>query len=195
MYHHGYGYAPYGPYSPAGTPVPTIGNDGQLYGPQHYQYPPYFQPVTPPSGPFSPTPAVPQSEVSTSLAADQKPVPMEAANGNSNGATNGGSVKGNNGATPGKQAYQNSSFSSSASHGRGGMPGCIPTTGYQDPRYGFDGLCSHVPWLDGPLISDRQPRPVASAAISSSISGGNNITASRNQNFRPSSQFMVCVPL
>ncbi|MFS8006017.1 hypothetical protein Hanom_Chr13g01244301 [Helianthus anomalus] len=42
----GYGYAPYGPYSPAGSPVPTTGHDGQLYGAQQYQYPsPYFQPV------------------------------------------------------------------------------------------------------------------------------------------------------
>ena len=39
MYHHGYGYAPYGPYPPVGSPVPTVGHDGQLYGPQHYQCP------------------------------------------------------------------------------------------------------------------------------------------------------------
>ncbi|RZC77199.1 hypothetical protein C5167_001424 [Papaver somniferum] len=36
LYHHGYGYAPYGAYSPARSPVPTMGHDG-LYGPQHYQ--------------------------------------------------------------------------------------------------------------------------------------------------------------
>ncbi|KAL8217274.1 hypothetical protein R6Q57_024111 [Mikania cordata] len=43
----GYGYAPYGPYSPAGSPVPTAGHNGQLYGTQHYQYPsPYFQSMT-----------------------------------------------------------------------------------------------------------------------------------------------------
>ncbi|KAJ0794417.1 hypothetical protein HanPI659440_Chr04g0139031 [Helianthus annuus] len=42
----GYGYAPYGPYSPAGSPVPTTGHDGQLYGAQQYQYPsPCFLPV------------------------------------------------------------------------------------------------------------------------------------------------------
>ncbi|KAJ0673055.1 hypothetical protein HanOQP8_Chr13g0503971 [Helianthus annuus] len=46
----GYGYAPYGPYSPAGSPVPTTGHDGQLYGAQQYQYQyqypsPCFQPV------------------------------------------------------------------------------------------------------------------------------------------------------
>ncbi|RZC12798.1 YTH domain-containing protein ECT4-like isoform X2 [Glycine soja] len=161
LYHHGYGYAPYGPYSPAGSPVPTMGNDGQLYGPQHYQYPPYFQPLTPTSAPFTPTPAVlPQGEVSTSVAADQKPLPVDAANGNSNGVANGGNAK-----------------------GRG------PTSGYQDPRFGFDGVRSPIPWLDAPLFSDGQPRPVSSTTITSSISGGNN-TASRNPTFRPNSQFM-----
>ena len=30
MYHHGYGYVPYGPYPPAGFPIPTVGHDGQL---------------------------------------------------------------------------------------------------------------------------------------------------------------------
>ncbi|KAK4258265.1 hypothetical protein QN277_007734 [Acacia crassicarpa] len=162
MYHHGYGYAPYSPYSPAGSPVPTMGNDGQLYGPQHYQYPPYFQPMTPTSGQYMPTPAVPtQGDVSTSLAADQKPLPVEATNGNSNGINNGGSVKGNNGANTGKPAYQVSSFNSNASYGR-----------------------------DAPLFSDGQPRPVASTALTSSMSGGNNMTTSRNQTFRPGSQFM-----
>ncbi|KAI4317340.1 hypothetical protein L6164_025214 [Bauhinia variegata] len=191
MYHHGYGYAPYGPYSPAGSPVPTMGNDGQLYGPQHYQYPPYFQPLNPTSGPFTPTPAVPpQGEVSTSAPADQKPLPVEAANGNSNGVTNGGTVKGSNGATPVKPAYQNSSFNSHASYGRGAMPGRVPTPGYQDPRFAFDGLRSPIPWLDGPLFSDGQPRPMTSSVITSSISGGNNVTASRNQTYRPNSQFM-----
>lgn len=193
MYHHGYGYAPYSPYSPAGSPVPTMGNDGQLYGPQHYQYPPYFQPMTPTSGQFTPTPVVPtQGDVSTSVATDQKPLPVEAANGNTNGIANGGTVKGSNGASPGKPNYH-SSISSNASYGRGNMPGRVPTSGYQDPRFGFDGLHSPIPWLDTPIFSDGQPRPVTSSAIASSISGGNNISASRNQTFRPGSQFMVCV--
>ncbi|KAI4344851.1 hypothetical protein L6164_012038 [Bauhinia variegata] len=190
VYHHGYGYAPYAPYSPAGSPVPTMGNDGQLYGPQHYQYPPYFQPLTPTSGPLTPSPAVPpQGEVSTSLPADQKPLPVETANGNSNGVANGGTVKGSNGAAPVKP-YQNSSFSSNASYGRGAMPGRVPTSGYQDPRFAFDGLRSPIPLLDTPLFSDGQPRPMTSTAITSSLSAGNNITASRNQSYRPNSQYM-----
>jgi len=169
-----------------------MGNDGQLYGPQHYQYPPYFQPLTPTSAPFTPTPAVlPQGEVSTSVAADQKTLPVEAANGNSNGVANGGNTKGNNSVAPVKQANQNSSYSSKASNERVAMPGRGPTSGYQDPRFGFDGVRSPIPWLDAPLFSDGQPRPVSSTAITPSISGGNN-SASRNQTFRPNSQFMVC---
>lgn len=192
LYHHGYGYASYAPYSPAGSPVPTMGNDGQLYGPQHYQYPPYFQPLTPTSGAFAPTPAVPpQGEVATSVAADQKSFPVEAANGNSNGVTNGGNAKGNNGAAPVKPAYQNS-FGSNASYERGAMLGRGPTSGYQDPRFVFDGVRSPIPWIDAPLFSDGQPRPVSSTTITSSVSGGNNGTASRNQTFRPNSQYMVC---
>lgn len=66
------------------------------------------------------------------------------------------------------------------------------TSGYQDPRFGFDGARSPVPWLDAPIFSDGQPRPVSSTAISSSIPSGNNGTASRNQTYRPNSQYMVC---
>jgi hypothetical protein len=192
MYHHGYGYAPYGPYSPAGSPVPTLGNDGQLYGPQHYQYP-FFQPLTPTSGPYTPSPAAsPQTDVSASVAADQKPLPVEAANGNSNGVTNGGSVKGNNASAPLKPTYQNS-FVSNGSYGTGALPGRGPASNYQDGRYSFDVLRSPFPWLDGPLLSDGQPRPVTSTAISTSISNGNNVPSSRNQNFRPSTNYMVCM--
>ena len=98
MYHHGYGYVPYGPYPPAGSPVRTVGHDGQLYGPQHYQYPaPYFQPPTPTSGPYNPSPvAPPPGEVTTSVAADQKPLSVETANGNSNSLARGGAMKGGN---------------------------------------------------------------------------------------------------
>jgi len=72
-----------------------MGNDGQLYGPQHYQYPPFFQPLTPTSGPFTPTSAAhPQGDNPTSVAADQKPLSVEAANGNTNTGTNGASAKG-----------------------------------------------------------------------------------------------------
>ncbi|KAJ0083804.1 hypothetical protein Patl1_30064 [Pistacia atlantica] len=190
MYHHGYGYAPYAPYSPATSPVPTMGTDGQLYGPQHYQYPHYFQPLTPTSGPYSPNPvAPPPSDVSTSAAPDQKPLPVETANGKSNTVANGG-VKGSNGAAPFKPSYQTSSFNSNNTYGRGSLPGRIPASGYQDPRFSFDGMRSPIPWLDGSMTPDSQHRPVNSTTYGTSISNGNNVPSSRNQNYRPNSHYM-----
>ncbi|KAA8519137.1 hypothetical protein F0562_013390 [Nyssa sinensis] len=143
MYHHGFGYAPYSPYSPTGTPVPTVGHDGQLYGAQHYQYPTtYFQPMTPTSGPYNPSLAAPtKGDLSISAAADQTPLPVDTANGNSNGITN----------------------------ERGALPGGIPTSGYQDPRFGFDSLRSPIVWMDGSIYSEGQPRPLTSTALTSVI--------------------------
>ncbi|GAV64910.1 YTH domain-containing protein [Cephalotus follicularis] len=185
LYPHGYGYQPYGPYSPAASPVPTMGSDGQLYGPQQYQYPPYFQPLTPNSGPYTPGPAaLPQVELTTSPASDQKPLPLEPANA----VASGGGVKGHTGSAPLKSTYQ-SSFNSNNSYGRGAMTGGISASPYQDPRFGFDVLSSPIPWVDGSIFSDAQQK--TSTAISSSISKGNSIPSSRNQNFRPNSQFMA----
>ncbi|GMJ00904.1 evolutionarily conserved C-terminal region 2 [Hibiscus trionum] len=190
LMYHGYGYAPYGPYSPATSPVPTVGSDGQLYGPQHYQYPPFFQPVTLTSGPFTPNPvAPPHGEPVTSAAADQKPLPVETVNSNSNGVANGGNVKGNN--VPGaiKPSYPNS-FNSNNSYGRGGPTGGFSASGYQDPRYGFDGFQSPIPWVDGSMYSDGQHRPVTSTGINSSFSKANGFPTSRNQNFQSNSNYM-----
>ncbi|KAL0418062.1 UNVERIFIED_CONTAM: YTH domain-containing protein ECT2 [Sesamum radiatum] len=186
MYHHGYGYAPYGPYSPATSPVPTVGHDGQLYGAQHYQYPtPYFQSLTPTSGPY-PTPAGPaKGEIATSAAADQAPLSVDSTNSKSNGIANSGGAKGNNGTAPARAAYQNSSFNVNGSYGRGALPGGIPGSGYQDPRFGFDGLQSPIPWLENPYFSDGQPRPVTTSSMTSPATNGNGVPSSRNQNFRP----------
>ncbi|KAJ4979035.1 hypothetical protein NE237_009815 [Protea cynaroides] len=186
MYHHGYGYAPYGPYSPANSPVPTIGHDGQLYGPQHYQYPaPYYQPPTPPSGPYTPNQStVPQGDVSTSIASEQVPLPVETAKGNSNGFAS-GNVDGNNSSGPLRPSYQNSSLNSNGSYMRGVLPGGIPASGYQDPRFGFDGMRSPIPWVDGPVFSDGQPRPVTSSSVSSTVSHISNVPPVRNQNLHP----------
>ncbi|XP_057509024.1 YTH domain-containing protein ECT2-like [Actinidia eriantha] len=185
MYHHGYGFASYGPYSPAGSPVPTIGHDGQLYGAQHYQYP-YLQPLTPNSAPYNPTSAAPpRGESPTPEAADQTPLPVDAIDGKSNGITNMGAAKGNNNPAPTKQTYQNSSVNSNGSYGRCGLPGGIPTPGYQDPRFAFDGLQSAIPWLDGPIFSNGQPRPTST----SMVPHANNTPASKNQNFHSHSQF------
>jgi hypothetical protein len=184
VYHHGYGYAPYAPYSPAASPVPTMGHDGQLYGAQHYQYPtPYFQSVAPPSGAYSTSAAPAKGEIASSAAADQASLPVDSTNSKSNGIANSGSAKGNNGTAPARGTHQNSSFNLSVSYGRGGLPGGIPASSYQDPRFGFDGLRSPIPWLEGPYFSDGQARPVTTSSMTS-IANGNGVP-SKNQAFRP----------
>ncbi|KAG8387393.1 hypothetical protein BUALT_Bualt02G0016600 [Buddleja alternifolia] len=181
-YHHGYGYATYSPYSPAASPVPTLGQDGQLYGAQHYQYPtPYFQSWTPTSGPYPTPAATTKGEIATTKATDQAPLSVDSTNTKSNGIANSGGAKGN--AT--RPTYQNSSFNANGSYGRGALPGGIPASGYQDPRFGFDGLLSPIPWLESPYYSDGQPRPVTSSSMSSSIANRNSIPSSRNQNYQP----------
>ncbi|CAI9768674.1 unnamed protein product [Fraxinus pennsylvanica] len=159
VYHHGYGYAPYGPYSPATTPVPTVGHDGQLYGAQHYQYPtPYFQSAT--SGPY-PTPAASaKGDISASAGADQAPLSVATGDAKSNGIANSGSIKKNNGSNAAKHTYPNSSYGFNGTYGRSGFPGGIPA-------------------------SDGQPRPVTASSMTSSMSNGNGVPSSRNQNFRP----------
>ncbi|XP_038725458.1 YTH domain-containing protein ECT2-like isoform X2 [Tripterygium wilfordii] len=169
LFHHGFRYPSYGPYSPATSPVPTIGNDGQLYGPQHYQYPHYFQPMTPSSGPLTPSPVNPsQAELSTSAAADQKPLPVEAVKKNSNSVASGGGLKGNNLSVPFKPAYQNT-YNSNNIYGRSALPGGVPPSN-QDPRFGFDGARSPIPWLDG--FSDGLHRPVTNHGMTPSYPKG-----------------------
>ncbi|KAJ6307176.1 hypothetical protein OIU76_017045 [Salix suchowensis] len=182
MYPHGYWYGPYGPYSPAASPVPTMGNDGQLYGPQHYQYPtPYFQPLTPTSEPFTPSQVAPsQGDLSISTAADQKSLPVEAAKENSNGIANGGDVKGTNGAVPYKPKYQNS-------YGRGSYTKGIPASGYKDLRSCFDKLQPDIPLLDSSVLSNGLYR---NTEISSSFPKATHAPSSRSQNFHQNSHFM-----
>ncbi|XP_011025120.1 PREDICTED: uncharacterized protein LOC105126076 [Populus euphratica] len=182
MYPHGYWYGPYSPYSPAASPVPTMGNDGQLYGPQHYQYPPpYFQPLTPSGEPFTPSHVAPsQGDLSISTATDQKPLPVETAKENSNGIANGVDVKGSNGAVPYKPKYQNS-------YGRGGFTKGLPASGYKDLKSRFDRLQPDIPLLDTSVISNGLYK---NTEISSSFSKAGNAPSSRNHNFHQNSHFM-----
>ncbi|KAF8398599.1 hypothetical protein HHK36_017530 [Tetracentron sinense] len=183
MYHHSYGYAPYGAYTPTGSPVPTMGHDGQLYGPQHYQYPTPYYPPTPTTGPYTPNQvAALPGEVSTSIAPDQVPSSIETGHKNTKGTANSGSVDGNTGSAPLRPSFQNSFLSSNGSYGRGILP---PGSGYQDPRFGFDGMRSPIPWSDGPIYSDGQPRPATSTSVSSAVSHINSIPSGRNQNIHP----------
>ncbi|XP_030547629.1 YTH domain-containing protein ECT4-like [Rhodamnia argentea] len=185
MYQHGYGFAPFAPYSPATSPVP--GND-QTYGTQHYHYPsPYYQSMTPTPTPFTTGPAAPPSvEQVTSAAGDQKPLPAETVNANSNGATK-GAVKGSNKSFPSKMSKQKTQYNINGSFGRGSLPGGM-APGCQDPRFGFEGLCSPFPFFDGSVFSDGQLGPVANPAMINSFINPNNGSA-RNQHAHPTSNF------
>ncbi|XP_020274887.1 uncharacterized protein LOC109849464 [Asparagus officinalis] len=178
----GYGFAPYGVYPSPGSPAPTIGLDGQLYGPQHYQYPsPYYQSPSLANAPYSvnQAPASKGEAVSTSAAPDQPPISLDAGKVNSNGVAN-LAGNGNNGSVPPK-SQQNSSVTSNGSYGRGALPNGHPSTGYQDPRFSFDGMRSPVPWYDSAVYSDSQHR----LGTNNAVSHVTNSTSGRNQNLRP----------
>ncbi|KAF5797387.1 putative YTH domain-containing protein [Helianthus annuus] len=168
----GYGYAPYGPYSPAGSPVPTTGHDGQLYGAQQYQYPsPYFQPVAQTNAPSkvdftrSAVPGEPSFTVDTTAS---------------------GITKGNTGAASVRPvANQNPVFSSSGSYDSGSQ------NVFQDPIYRFDGVHSPIPWLDGTVYSNGQHRSNTNSVPLSSANG----FASKNQNIGSHSHLVSPRPL
>lgn len=155
MYHNGYGYTTYPPYSPATSPVPIAGQDNQLYGAQQYQYPTtYFQPLTSTSGPY-PTPTAPvKGDIPTSAVVDQG-APLSAASAKGNPNANGYAVKSSNGSYLARPLYQTSPFNASGSFGRGALLGGY-SSGYHDPRFGYEGLQSPIPWFDMSSFSDGQ---------------------------------------
>ncbi|KAK9941459.1 hypothetical protein M0R45_018056 [Rubus argutus] len=171
---YGYGYAPYNTYSTSGSPVPTVGS-GQLYE-QQYQYPPYFKQMTPKSGsPYTPNSAVPsQGGVSTTKDADQKSSSVGTPNGISNGVLTSAGLKENNLSDFSK--YQNSSLNVKSSY-----------EGYPDTLYGFDGLVSPIPWLEGPTFSNGQTKGMTGNTV-------NRTPSSKNQISRPNSPFMGLLP-
>ncbi|CAH8349039.1 unnamed protein product [Eruca vesicaria subsp. sativa] len=164
MYPQSYGYATY-PYSPATSPGPQVGGDGQLYGAQQYQYPAAFFP----SGPFA-TPT--QGDLSANKPGGVKTVPAE----NKNVASAAGIAKGSNGTgKPNNQTTHNTASN---------------LYGYQDPRYGYDGFYAPVPCYDGSKYSDVQ-RSVTGSGVASSYSKAT--TVSRNQNYRSNSRYTPAV--
>ncbi|KAI3716484.1 hypothetical protein L1987_67395 [Smallanthus sonchifolius] len=160
---YGYGYAPYGPYSPAGSPVPTVGHDGQLYGAQNYQYSsPYFQPLTPTSGQFSATVAYPKGEITTHTAAGQLPLASGANKGIFYGGGIGVGLKESTGPVPMRPTtYENSAFNINGSYGRSSQ------NGYQDLRYSYDGSLCYGPQVRNNCVASRTqnhlltPRPMS----------------------------------
>ncbi|KAK9079008.1 hypothetical protein SSX86_000677 [Deinandra increscens subsp. villosa] len=119
---YGYGYTPYGAYSPAGA--------------QQYQYPgSCFQPPTTTGATVSP----PKSETNTPATADNPSLVSDTTKAN---VGNGVGPKGNTGTIPAKPAsYQNSGFLSNGSYGMGGQ------NGYYDGVYSsFPWLNSTMPF-------------------------------------------------
>ncbi|KAJ8470184.1 hypothetical protein OPV22_024527 [Ensete ventricosum] len=186
MYHHGYGYAPFSQYPSPGSTVPTLAHNSQLYGPQHYQYTAtYYQPPIPTGAPYKPNQtSSSEREVSTSAAADLPPIPVDTTKSNSNGTAK-GSTNGNNESAKTNPGQQNLLLNPGVSFGKGALSGGLPPSGYQDPRFGFDGAWSSVPWFDGTLYPDGQQRPATGNAVSSMTSHNHNTMSTRNQNFRP----------
>jgi len=182
MYHQGYGYSPYATYPSPGSPAPTMGQDGQLYGPQHYQYPiPYRQPSAQTTRPYPPNQVnMPQREISTSVAADQVPLSVGAAEGNPNIIASGLKAQ--------RPSVQNSSWNSYPFYERGGSPVGFPSLPTQDPRFGFDEI--RLP--NTSLITDGQSKRGARARSSSPFMHANNISSWRNQNLCRLPHFMVC---
>ncbi|CAG7882484.1 hypothetical protein BRARA_C03469 [Brassica rapa] len=160
----GYGYAAY-PYSPATSPAPQVGGDGQLYGAQQYQYPAFF-----PTGSFASSVATPtQGDLAANKAGGLKPAESK------NVASAAGMAKGSNGSAAGKPNNQTAFNTSSNMYGNGATAGGY-AAGYQDARFNYDGYY-------GTGYSDVQ-RPVAS-----SYSKANSVTSSRNQNYRSNSNY------
>ncbi|XP_074564826.1 LOW QUALITY PROTEIN: YTH domain-containing protein ECT2-like [Curcuma longa] len=194
MYHHGYGYAPYSPYPSPGSPVPTMGHNNQLYTPQHYQFPAtYYQPPTPTSAPYTPS-QNPSSkgDVSTSTATDLPPIPVDTTKANSNGTAK-ASANTNNGTTKVKPNQQYAPSNAVGSFRKGTLPGANPSSGYQDPRFGYDGMWSPISWYDSSMFPDGQQRPTSTNNGSSMISHIGNTTPTRNQNLHlPHLQYVLC---
>ncbi|THU65349.1 hypothetical protein C4D60_Mb05t02710 [Musa balbisiana] len=179
MYHHGYGYASYGPYPSPGSPIPTLGQNGQLYGSQHYHFPAtYYQQPTPTSAPYTTAQTSGSiGEVSTSAAADVPPIPADTAKAISDGTTK-ASLNSNNGSAKTKP------FSPCCSFDKGALPGGHPPAGFQDPRFVIDGMWSPVPYSDGSIFPDGQKRPPTTTACTT-ISHTGSTTSTINQNLRP----------
>ncbi|KAJ4824269.1 hypothetical protein Tsubulata_021238 [Turnera subulata] len=158
MYQHAYGFGPYGPYSPAASPAPSVGSDDQFYGPLQYQHPPFVKPLTHTSTPFTPNKAAsPKVDHSISKDADQKPLPEETAKGNSDGNENSRTIKGSNGSVPYKPKHQNS-------YGRNTFPGGLRAPGL---------------WSDTSLLSNGQCR---SSEMACSFPKAGGFPSSWNQN-------------
>ncbi|KAF7067662.1 hypothetical protein CFC21_073521 [Triticum aestivum] len=174
--YHGYGYAPYGPY-PSGSPVPTVGHDGQSYGTQQYQYPgQYYQQPAPTNAMHGINSANPQSELPSAAAHQTRATVVSAkvTTGTATGIANAAS------SLPRKQTHHHVSVTNSGSYGRGPSQG-----GPSASNFGHTGHRSPAQWYDGPVYSNGHQRSIAS-----STSYGSNSSSAKNQSHRPTTNLM-----
>lgn len=172
---YGYGYAPYGPY-PSGSPVPSVGYDGQSYATQQYQYPQYYQPPTP----TNPTHGVNSQSVMPSVASHQARIVVDTTKISANGSATGMSNH-NNSSIPSKQNHLNASVASNGSYGRGSMQG----GGSPASSYSHNGFRSPVQWYDGPIYSNGHQRQTTS-----STSYRSNSSSAKSHSQRPTTNLM-----
>lgn len=184
VYHHGYGYAPYAVYPSPGSPAPTLGNEGHLYGSQHYQYMgPYYQQPTPSIGSSShdqrPTP---QGKISTSVAS--RPLAaVESATTRSNTVTNLDANRTTASAST-RARQRNPSRASNNSYGRG-VISSGHSSGTQVPRFDYDATSPYALYGNH-FGGQHRPLTTNSSWITASR---NNPTSVGNPNNR-SSHFM-----
>jgi YTH domain-containing family protein len=163
MYHSGYGYASYAPYTSPGSPVPSVGHDGSYYGTQQYQFPGSFYQQIPKKTTYTKkNNTSTQGVVSATQVSDNPPLSADAANLGSN------SVNGNKNMTKGSYTKVPS--------GNG-----VASSSYQNQtRAG-----KKSPWSEGNMFSDKQDVPVTTGL------SGNSKLQGKNQNHHPIPYYMV----
>ncbi|AQL09673.1 YTH domain-containing protein ECT2-like [Zea mays] len=164
---YGYGYAPYGAYSPATSPVPTV--DGQMFGAQHYQYPTtYFQPPTP-------IPSTTQSNLQSSNNPEKPAAKADPAKATANGVPNGtGHTHSYSGTVP---SQQSSALTPDGTY-RAPLLGGVPSAGYLDTTYyGYDSTGAQFAWYDGSAYANGQQRTTTTNRFPSSSFSGNGSSA------------------
>ncbi|XP_071726473.1 YTH domain-containing protein ECT4-like [Rutidosis leptorrhynchoides] len=177
---YGYGYSPYGPYSPAASPVPTVGQEGLFYGTQPYQYPSFFQPSTGTGASYPATTATAKGDNKAPSAADKSALTVDIAKGNSNGVGPKGTT---NGAPMRSTPFQNSGYNGKGSYGKGAQ------NGYQDLSYGANGVYSPFTWFDASMYSDPKAKTGANNSYGNGVASKNQNAYSHSMTPRPVSGF------
>jgi YTH domain-containing family protein len=176
---YGYGYAPYGAYSPASSPVPTV--DGQMFGTQ-YQYPTaYFQPPTP-------VPSTTQGDVQPFVNPEKPAAKADPTKTTTNGVVPNGTAHSNSGTVPLASSHQNSSLTPDGTY-RAPLLGGVPSAGNLDSTYGYDSTGAHFAWYDGSSYTNGPQRTPTTNYMPSSYNS--NVSSARNQNKGSTPQQMV----